>query len=63
MNGPHRCLVAYSSATSCLPPSIRSSHSVELPRTHSELVKFASHDPEYERVIDVLCRMDTARGM
>lgn len=62
MNGPHRCLVTYSSATSCLPSGIRSNHSVELPRTHSELVKFAFHDPEYGRVSDVLCRMNTAEG-
>ncbi|KAK3371759.1 hypothetical protein B0T24DRAFT_579192, partial [Lasiosphaeria ovina] len=61
MNGPPGCLVTYSSATSCLPPGIRSNHSVELPRTHSELVKFASHDHEYEMVSDVLCRMNTAK--
>jgi hypothetical protein len=30
---------------------------VELPRTHSELVKFASYDPDYDKVSDVLCLM------
>jgi hypothetical protein len=71
MNGPHRCLVTPSSATSCLPPGIRSSRSAELPRTHSELVKFSCHDPEYDKVSDILCRMyqgriitpSTTRGM
>ncbi len=57
MNGSPRCLVTPSSATDCLPAGIRSGHSAELPRTHSELVQFASHDPEYEKVSDVLCRM------
>lgn len=57
MNGPHRCLVAPFSATSCLPPNIRSRYSAELPRTHSELVKFALYDPEYDKLGDVLCQM------
>lgn len=54
MNGPHQCLVTRSSATSCLPPGIRLGRSAELPRTHSELVKFASHDPENDKVSYVL---------
>jgi hypothetical protein len=45
-------------------------HSAELPRTHSELVKFAFHDREHDKVSDVLCLMhqgcniasSTARG-
>ncbi|KAK0731303.1 hypothetical protein B0H67DRAFT_639713 [Lasiosphaeris hirsuta] len=57
MNGPRRCLVTPNSATSCLPPSLRLGHSVELPRTHSELVKFTSYDPEYDKVSDILCLM------
>ncbi|KAK0631939.1 hypothetical protein B0T14DRAFT_559678 [Immersiella caudata] len=60
MNGPYRCLVTPSSAMSCLPPGLRLGHSAELPRTHSELVKFASHDPEYDKVCDVLRRMTKA---
>ncbi|KAK3353279.1 hypothetical protein B0T25DRAFT_207363 [Lasiosphaeria hispida] len=61
MNGPYRCLVTQNSATCCLPPGLRLGHSAELPRTHSELVKFASHDPEYDKVSDVLCLMYQGR--
>ncbi|KAK3364037.1 hypothetical protein B0T25DRAFT_443738, partial [Lasiosphaeria hispida] len=57
INGPTRCLVSLASATSCLPPSLSSGHSAELPRTHSELVKFSFRDPEYDKVSDVLRRM------
>ena len=60
MNGPRRCLVSPDSATSCLPPDNSLGHSAELPRTHSELVKFALHDPEYEKISDVLCQMHQA---
>lgn len=58
MNGPNRCLVTPKSAVSCLPYDKRSDHSAELPRTHSELVKFAFGDPEYDKVSDVLRRME-----
>jgi len=59
MTGPLRCLVTPSSATSCLlfGNGNPSSRSAALPRTHSELVKFALHDSEYETVRDVLYQM------
>ena len=58
MNGPFACLVSQSSATSCLPFGDAPGHSsVALPRTHSDLVKFASLDPTYDLVSDVLGQM------
>ncbi len=57
MNGALRCLVTVTSATSCLPSSASSYHSAALHRTHSELVKFASHDNEYDKVSHVLSRI------
>lgn len=58
MNGPNRCLVTPKSAVSCLPYDKRSDHSAGLPRTHSELVKFTFRDSEYDKVSDVLRRME-----
>jgi len=57
MKGTPRCLVTTASATSCLLPGSSSDHSAELPRTHSELVKFAAHDSDYDKVSYVLSRM------
>ncbi len=54
MAGPLRCLVTRSSATSCLPVGASSDHAVAIDRTHSDLVKFASHDSEYDKLIHVL---------
>lgn len=57
MNGIPRCLVSPASATSCLPSSVVLYRSAPIPRTHSELVKFAAHDQIYGTVSDVLRRM------
>ncbi|KAK2609803.1 hypothetical protein N8I77_003283 [Diaporthe amygdali] len=57
MSGPRRCLVSEPSATSCLPGDILSTNSISIRRTHSDLVKFSSHDAEYERVAYVLERI------
>lgn len=58
MNGTPKCLVSPASATSCLRASSSLRHSsAGLPRTHSDLVKFASHDPAYDSVSDVLGQM------
>ncbi|KAM3550107.1 hypothetical protein ARSEF4850_008509 [Beauveria asiatica] len=54
MTGPLQCLVSHSSATSCLPPEIARDHSVAIDRTHSDLVKFATHDSEYNKVAAIL---------
>lgn len=54
MNGKPRCLVSRTSAISCLPASASPGHSVAIHRTHSDLVKFASHDSEYVKVAYVL---------
>ncbi|KAG8162591.1 hypothetical protein KVR01_008356 [Diaporthe batatas] len=54
MAGPPRLLVSHSSATSCLPDDASSDHAVPLRRNHSDLVKFASQDAEYDRVAYVL---------
>ena len=49
-----RYIVSPASAISCLPPSLSSGHSAELPRTHSKLVKFSFRDPEHDKVSNVL---------
>ncbi|KAH8755743.1 hypothetical protein F5883DRAFT_370600, partial [Diaporthe sp. PMI_573] len=49
MCGPYRCLVTPASATSCLPTGV-SGGSAAIDRTYSDLVKFASHDAEYDKV-------------
>jgi len=54
MIGSPRCLVTRSSATSCLPKGVSSDHAVAINRTHSDLVKFASHDSDYDGVSHVL---------
>lgn len=57
MQGPARCLVSPASATSCLPPEASLHHSVAIARTHSELVKFAYHDSDYDNVASILDQM------
>jgi hypothetical protein len=57
MNGIPRCLVTPTSATSCLPLGVLSDYSAGVDRTHSELVKFAFHDSEYDKVSYILSRM------
>lgn len=54
MDGPPRFLVSQASATSCLPAGASSAHSISLRRNHSDLVKFSSHDAEYDRVAYIL---------
>lgn len=57
MGGPLRFLVSKSSATSCLPASAPSTRSVSIRRNHSDLVKFSSHDAEYDKVFHILKQM------
>jgi hypothetical protein len=57
MGGIPRCLVTTTSATSCLPSGVSLDHLIAIDRTHSDLVKFASHDDEYDKVSYVLSQM------
>lgn len=57
MDGPPRFLVSQPSATSCLPPGASSANSISIRRNHSDLVKFSSHDSEYDRVAYILKQM------
>lgn len=57
MNGPHRFLVSQFSATSCLPAGAPSTHTVSIRRNHSDLVKFSSHDAEYDKVAYIVKQM------
>lgn len=50
MEGPFRCLVNVTSATSCLPCSAYSEYSAAIDRAHSDLVKFSAHDSEYDNI-------------
>lgn len=54
MSGSRRCLVTVASATSCLRPGASSDHSIAIERAHSDLVKFAPYDAEYNKVSHVL---------
>lgn len=66
MDGPPRFLVSQASATSCLPAGASSAQSISLRRNHSDLVKFSSHDAEYDRVAYILThmqRMSTSYGI
>lgn len=56
MNGPRQCLVTQFSATSCLPAGY-ARHAIASNRTHSDLVKFAIHDIEYDKVLHILTRL------
>ncbi|KAL7936536.1 hypothetical protein V8C35DRAFT_295770 [Trichoderma chlorosporum] len=51
MTGPTAVLVAKSSATHCRPWEDGSEHICAIARTHSDIVKFAPHDPDYRNVI------------
>ncbi|KAI0384460.1 hypothetical protein F5Y04DRAFT_248400 [Hypomontagnella monticulosa] len=57
MSGPPRCLVTAASATSCLPGEVLMDQSAPIARTHSDLVKFAHHDSEYNKVAPVIIQM------
>ena len=57
MVGDLKYLVTKYSATSCLPHAARRDRSVAIPRSHSNLVKFSSHDSEYDKVIRILKRV------
>lgn len=59
MEGPARFLVSQPSATSCLPAGASSAHSIALRRNHSDLVKFSSHDAEYESIACILKQIHT----
>lgn len=59
MNGPLRCLVTRTSATSCLSHDASSDHSVAINRTHSDLVKFSRYDAEYDRVRYIILSIHT----
>ncbi|KAK3350351.1 hypothetical protein B0T25DRAFT_570915 [Lasiosphaeria hispida] len=56
MGGPRECLVDPNSAIDCLPPRLRHGpYTFPVPRTHSDLVKFADHhDNQYQDVLDCL---------
>ncbi|KAM3495112.1 hypothetical protein MY3957_001534 [Beauveria namnaoensis] len=63
MDGEPRYMVSKISATSCLPPGAPSERVVGLQTTHSGLVKFRCHDPEFEKVKPILIHMcDPCRG-
>lgn len=57
MIGSPRCLVSSSSALSCLPTGASSDHAISLSRTHSDLVKFAYLDTEYDKVANALRKL------
>ncbi len=62
MSKPRRCLVTPESARGCL-PSNKAGCAAPMARTHSELVKFASHDAGYEIVRSVLDKIQSkAKG-
>ncbi|ETR97188.1 hypothetical protein M419DRAFT_92340 [Trichoderma reesei RUT C-30] len=50
MTGPPTILVTKSSATHCRPWEDGTEHMCAIARTHSEMVKFGPHDPEYKNV-------------
>ncbi|KAH8889477.1 hypothetical protein GQ53DRAFT_783034 [Thozetella sp. PMI_491] len=54
MNGPRQVMVSSFSATSCVPSHAMSEYSIPIHRTHSNLVKFARYDVEFEKVISAL---------
>ncbi|KAM3459901.1 hypothetical protein MY5147_007441 [Beauveria neobassiana] len=63
MDGEPQYMVTKISATSCLPPGAPSERVVGLQTTHSGLVKFRCHDPEFEKVKPILIHMcDPCRG-
>ncbi|KAK4069551.1 uncharacterized protein Triagg1_6975 [Trichoderma aggressivum f. europaeum] len=51
MSGEPAVLVSKASATHCRPCENRPEHICAINRTHSEMVKFAQEDPEYNRVL------------
>lgn len=54
MDGPKRVLVNTASATHCLQSEGDSFHVCPIARSHSEIVKFARHDHEYNKIRDRL---------
>jgi hypothetical protein len=57
MTGPPSILVDSSSARHGRPWENEAHHCLALKRSHSELVKFSSHDGDYQRVLTELRRM------
>lgn len=60
MTGPRSVLVNSSSATHGRYWETEAHHVQALNKTHSDLVKFTSHDADYERVLSVLKSMAAA---
>lgn len=65
MNGPDKFLVTKSSATHCRHWEDGPEHICAVARTHSDLVKFAPHDPAYgsvrQKILGISRRAVTAR--
>lgn len=51
MSGEPAVLVSKASATHCRPWENGPEHICAINRTHSEMVKFAQEDPEYNKVL------------
>jgi len=51
MTGPEAVLVTQSSATHGRHWEMGPEHMCAINRTHSEIVKFGAHDPEYDKVL------------
>ena len=51
MTGEPAVLVSKASATHCRPWENGPEHTCAIHRTHSEMVKFADEDPEYDKVL------------
>jgi hypothetical protein len=54
MNGPLAILVTKSSASHCRHWEDGAEHLCPIARSHSDMVKFAAHDDEYDRVLEKL---------
>lgn len=51
MTGKPAVLVSKSSATHCRPWEVGPEHICAINRTHSDMVKFAEEDDEYDKVV------------
>lgn len=60
MTGPPDILVDSSSATHGRPWEREAHHVQAMHRNHSDLVKFSSHDSDYDRVLAILKRFVSA---
>ena len=57
MDGPEDFLVTKASATRCRIWEDKPQHICPLPRTHSNMTRFAQHDEEYDKVLQRLKRL------